>query len=159
MGTDAAAAEAEIVTVRPATVKDADAVVTLLAEMGRPTPTLETRGAIRGTYERMLSRPEAQFLVAQRGGRVVGFCALEFRDRLNHLTQEAWVPELVVTESERGKGVGRALLEGAMREATERRVHRLTLETGYDYARAIRFYQHAGLTDAGKFFTWRPRRG
>ena len=34
----------------------------------------------------------------------------EFRERLNFFTPEAWIPELIVGEDSRGKGIGAALL-------------------------------------------------
>lgn len=36
---------------------------------------------------------------------------MEFRQRLGHLRPQAWVNDVVVTETERGKGVGHSLLE------------------------------------------------
>jgi len=46
---------------------------------------------------------------------VVGFIDLEFRQRLNFSTPQAWVPDLVVTETSRSRGAGKALREAAFK--------------------------------------------
>ncbi len=148
-----------IVRVRRATVPDFESVAQLLGELGRPAPTAENRGALRGTFERHLARPGCASLVAERDGRVVGFMSIEFRDRLNWATPEAWIPDLIVTEPARGLGVGRALLDAGFREAVERKAHRVTLESGYNRQRAHAVYLAAGMTEAGKYFTWVVGRG
>lgn len=144
------------VRVRRATVADFEGVAQLLAELGRPAITPENRGTTRGTWERHLARVETASIVAEQEGRIVGFLSLEFRDRLNHASPEAWIPDFIVTERARGQGIGRALLEAAFREATDRKAHRVTLESGHHRARAHGVYLAAGMTDAGKCFTWTP---
>ena len=139
--------------VRRAAVRDFEVVTQLLAELGRPAPAAEARGQVRGTYERHLARPEIASLVAEVEGAVVGFCSLEFRDRLNHATPEAWIPDLIVTHGSRRRGVARALLDAAFREAADRKAHRITLESGHQRTEAHLLYIAAGMTDAGKFFT------
>ena len=39
---------------------------------------------------------------------------MEFRERLNRPNREAWIPDLIVTERSRGRGLGRALLLAAV---------------------------------------------
>jgi GNAT superfamily N-acetyltransferase len=83
---------------------------------------------------------------------VIAFASLHFRGRLNHRTQEAWIPDLIVAESARRRGVGRALLEEAERHARERGCHALALESGYQRAEAHHMYRQFKMRDAGKSF-------
>lgn len=131
---------------------DFEAVASLLIELGRPAADDATRHAVRLVFDRHVRSETTSSLLAVRGGRAVGVLVLEFRERLNWPTLEAWVPDLVVTESEHGRGVGPALLRRAIELAGERGCHRLTLESGYQRQRAHRFYGREGMIDAGKYF-------
>jgi hypothetical protein len=76
--------------VRPATTADWPAVAALLAELGRPD-VRGTSGEMEAAeiYAAYLERPDTVALVATDGDRVVGFCDLEYRTRLNFLTPQA----------------------------------------------------------------------
>lgn len=140
--------------VREATAGDWPAVPDLLAELGRP----DVRGAPdedahRDAFESYLARPDAVALVAVDGDRVVGFCDLEFRQRLNFLTPQAWIPDLIVGENERSRGAGAAMLARAHELSRERGCWSLSLESATWRTRAHAFYLREGLTDAGKAFS------
>ena len=85
-------------------------------------------------------------------GAVVAFCSLHYRSRLNYPTPDAWIPDLIVTFSERGKGTARALLGEAERRARERGCWALTLESGYQRKEAHALYLSLGLEDKGLYF-------
>ena len=139
--------------VRSAEPRDFDAVTALLEELGRNPVTDETRDRCRELYAAQISDPAVDHLVAENdAGEVVGFCALHFRNRLNHTTPQAWVPDLIVRDSLRGAGIGGALLEHAERRAIERGCWDLTLESAYHRREAHRFYEAFGMRDAGKYF-------
>lgn len=138
--------------VRPATRRDFNAVSRLLAELGRPEVTPETQAAARAGYERHLLRDDTGSLVAEADGEVVGFMSLEFRERLNRTTREAWIPDLIVTKRARATGAGKALLRHGIRLARERGCHSITLESGYARTVAHRFYRMQGLEERGLYF-------
>src|SRR5437899_12022609 len=106
------------VTVRSVTPADFDAVTSLLTELGRPEVTAATAGAAGAVFDAQLADELSDHLVAvDDSGRVVGFCSLHYRMRLNHPTLQAWVPDLIVAEDIRSTGVGAALLAEAERRA------------------------------------------
>jgi GNAT superfamily N-acetyltransferase len=142
----------EELTIRRVEAGDFEAVAKLLTELGRPAPGGANLEAAREVFERHARSGQTASLVALRGATPVGVLVLEFRDRLNWTTPEAWIPDLLVTESEHGRGVGPALLRRAIELARQRGCHRLTLESGYQRQRAHRFYAREGMTDAGKYF-------
>jgi GNAT superfamily N-acetyltransferase len=140
-----------VTVVRLAGPEDFDAVTALLAELGRPVVT--DRATCRAVYDRDLADPEAAHLLAEDDdGRVVGFCSLHFRPRLNQTTPQAWVPDLIVTEAARSRKVGHALLSEAEKRARERGCHHLTLESAHWRKDAHRFYVDFGLSDDGLSF-------
>lgn len=141
------------IAIRLVTPDDFSAVTSLLAELGRPALNPATARETAAVFARHVTAPDTASLLAERAGETVGFLSLHFRDRLNHPTPEAWIPDLVVTEREHGTGVATALMERAVDFARERGCHRLTLESGYARQRAHRFYTREGFTDAGKFFS------
>jgi GNAT superfamily N-acetyltransferase len=141
--------------VRRAEEGDFDAVTRLLAELGRPQVGPAEEPAASQVFRRHIERDDTASLVAVADdGEIVGFCSLEFRQRLNRTTEQAWVPDLVVTESARSTGAGRALLEGAFAVARERGCYELTLESGWKRDVAHRFYEIAGMSRDGYYFTF-----
>jgi GNAT superfamily N-acetyltransferase len=141
--------------VRRAEERDFEPVTRLLAELGRPDVGPADEPEAREVYLRHIGRADAASLVAVNDeDEIVGFCSLEFRDRLNRRTEQAWIPDLIVTESARSTGAGRALLEAAFDVARERGCYELTLESGWAREVAHRFYEIAGMTRDGYFFTF-----
>lgn len=140
--------------VRPATAEDFRAVCGLLRDLGRPAVTPEGEAGCRRVFLADLDDDGADHLIAvDDRGNAVGFVSLHYRRRLNHATEEAWIPDLIVAERVRGTGVGRELLAEAERRARARGCHRLALESGYARTRAHGVYVAAGMTDGGKYFT------
>jgi GNAT superfamily N-acetyltransferase len=139
--------------VRVAEPQDFDTVTDLLERLGRAEVTDATRDRCREVYAGQISDPTAAHLVAEDdSGEVVAFCSLHFRNRLNHPTPQAWIPDLFVLESARRQGVARALLEDAERRAIERGCWDLTLESAYSRSEAHALYTSFGMRDAGKYF-------
>lgn len=139
--------------VRLATSEDFDAVTALLEQLGRPEVSDADREGCRAVYEAQLDDPHAAHVVAEDDeGRVVGVCTLHFRRRLNHLTREAWVPDLIVADGLRGQGVGTALLAEAVRLSEEHGCHALELESAHFREEAHEFYRAFGLDQPGLTF-------
>jgi GNAT superfamily N-acetyltransferase len=139
--------------VRPARVEDFDAVTRLLEHLGRPVITPRTRTEVKEVYCEQLEDPNTEHLVAVTPrGRVVGFCSLHFRSRLNSIDPQGWIPDLIVDEHDRGRGIARALLGEAERRARDRGCSDITLESSYARKDAHLLYVGAGMQDLGKFF-------
>jgi GNAT superfamily N-acetyltransferase len=139
--------------VRDAEPQDFDVVTELLEGLGRATVTDATRDRCREIYAAQISDPAVKHLVAENDdGEVVAFCSLHFRNRLNHATAQAWIPDLFVRDSARRQGIARALLEAAEKAALDRNCWDLTLESGYQRTEAHMVYSNFGMRDAGKYF-------
>jgi GNAT superfamily N-acetyltransferase len=139
--------------VRSAEPQDFDAVTDLLELLGRAEVTDATRDRCREVYAGQISDPGVDHLVAEDdSGAVVGFCSLHFRNRLNHPTAQAWVPDLFVLESARRQGIANGLLAAAEERALARGCWDLTLESGHQRTEAHQLYTSFGMRDAGKYF-------
>ena len=144
--------------IRAARGDDYEQVTELLEELGRPHVSAGLRPDCFAIFESQVIAPDSHHIVCEDDeGRVVGFCSIHFRSRLNHPTQEAWVPDLIVTEASRMRGIGRALLEEAERRARERGCHALVLESSYQRAEAHHLYRRFQMRDTGKQFAKRFR--
>ena len=142
------------ITVREARPEDWPAVAALLAELGRPEALgTALEDDLREVYERYLAHPDTVALVAEVDGRVLGFCDVEFRTRLNFAEPQAWIPDLVVAEGDRSRGAGQALLARAEEIARKRGCWGMSLESATWRDRAHAFYVREGWTDSGKAFT------
>ncbi len=103
--------------------------------------------AVEPKEQELLADPQKTILdrggrifLAIRDGRPIGCCAL-----LAIAPGEFEVAKMTVTESFRGSGIGRKLLEQAIAEARASGAHRLYLETNQKLAPAIRLYESLGF--------------
>ena len=141
-------------SIRDARPGDWPAVAELLRQLGRPSALgTETEGELRRVYDEFLSRPDAAALVAEYDGRVVGFCDLLFLPRLNFAGPQGWIPDLVVAEDKRGRGIGAALLSRAEDRARDRGCWSVFLSSANWRTRSHGFYQREGWDQSGQCFS------
>jgi GNAT superfamily N-acetyltransferase len=138
--------------VRAARRDDFEAVTRLLEELGRPTVSAATEADCRAVYDKQIFDPDSHHILAEDEHGVIAFASIHFRARLNHPTEEVWIPDLIVTERARRRGVARALLEEAERRASERGCHAMELESAYFRAEAHHLYRQFKMRDLGKSF-------
>jgi putative acetyltransferase len=83
--------------------------------------------------------PSVAEFVAELDGRVVGSIALRDRgDTTGHISK------FFVDATERGRGIGRRLLELSVAEARRREVRELDLETRSQFEAAVHLYESTG---------------
>ena len=105
--------------VRLAGLDDAGAVGQLLydfnREFGEPTPAAT---ALADRMRQLLIGGDTLVLLAGDGPD--GVAVLRFRAAIWSTGQECYLAELYVAPARRGQGLGRAIMEAALREARER---------------------------------------
>lgn len=141
------------IVVRPIEARDFAEVTVLLTELGNPAVTPETEENIRAVFLRHLAAPDTASLLIERNGISIGVLTMHIRERLNRLMPEAWIPNFIVTECERGTGAAQILFRHACDIARARGCYRVVLESNYPLTQGHRFYLREGMTDAGKYFT------
>ena len=147
-------------TIRPLAEGDGDAVTRLIAEFGpRRSPVPDRMEAVLRTYAahaREVAAGRAGSVVADLEGTTVGVCTLEWQRPFWADALQAWIPDLVVTEPVRGRGIGRALLGAALRAARDAGAEEVRLESGAQRAAAHGLYRSTGFAETGR--TWIVRR-
>jgi ribosomal protein S18 acetylase RimI-like enzyme len=143
-------------TIREVADEDAEAVTRLIAEFGsRRSPVPDRMEAVLRSYTahvRAVRGGEAGSLVADLEGVTVGVCSLVWQRPFWTDELLAWIPDLVVTEPVRGRGIGRALLAEALRRAAEAGAAEVRLESGERRVAAQALYRSCGFVQGGR--TW-----
>ncbi len=143
--------------VRPARPDDAEAVLALLAALGRPAVADDPEPQ-RRVFLDHLRRREAALLVAEVEGVVAAVASFWVRPRLNWTSPEGWIPDLYVHPAHRRRGLARALLDACVERARRRGCHRVVLESGHGRREAHRLYQAYGFQHVGRFYELLLRR-
>lgn len=97
-----------------------------------------------------LEQPEIRFFVARRGGTAVGCGAVRVLDR-----RHGEIKRMFVAPSERGTGLGRAILDHLEAKSREEGLERLSLETGIHQPEALGLYRAAGYLETAPFGGYR----
>jgi GNAT superfamily N-acetyltransferase len=135
-------------TIRDARAADAEAIATLLDQLGYETDA----AAVSPRLERLVIVGD-RVVVAELEDEVVGLAHLHASPTIEHERPAAKIGALVVHESHRGQGIGRALVETMETEARARRCVLLFLTTAAQREDAHAFYRRVGLEETGKRFT------
>ena len=132
---------------RSAVAADMDSLLDLLAALFTIeqdfTPDREKQ---RRGLERLLDAPDAHVVVAEEAGRVVGMATLQVVISTAEGGPAGLIEDVVVSESQRGRGIGRALMDDLIAWAGERGLTRLQLLADRDNQSALDFYRKQGWT-------------
>jgi ribosomal protein S18 acetylase RimI-like enzyme len=126
------------VSIRRAQQADAERVWTLLGQMDSQFPL--DRAAFDRNYPILIDSQDELLLVAEDGGEVVGYALTVFSTLLYTNGLSGQLQELVVDESHRRGGAGRALVEAVEAECATRGAAQLVVAT----RRAAGFYDRLG---------------
>jgi ribosomal protein S18 acetylase RimI-like enzyme len=132
--------------VRRATAADAADIGRLMydfnTEFSEPIPEAPV---LAERYERLLEGEDAIILLCGSGPD--GFAQIRFRWSVYTGALDAYLEELYVVPAKRGRGLGRALLEGAMDAARGQGAAHIELGTSEDDVAARALYESAGFTN------------
>jgi GNAT superfamily N-acetyltransferase len=133
-------ADSVTVVVRQMRPEDAGAVANLTTQLGYAS----TEDEIRRRYDLIKDRWDARLFVAQRAGNVIAGWIHVQATYLLECDARAEIWGLVVSDSARGSGVGRRLVEAAEEWALMRGLGVIVLRSNCLRTDAQRFYEHLG---------------
>jgi GNAT superfamily N-acetyltransferase len=137
-------------TIRDAQRGDSESIAQLLDQLGYPADP----AAVESRLERLRIVGD-RVVVAEVDGRVAGLAQLHVSPSLEFDRPAAKLAALVVDETRRGKGVGRALVETMEARARARGCVLLFLTTAEHREGAHAFYRRIGLEHTGRRFAKR----
>lgn len=131
-----------------ASAAELDTVAELIAGFrdfyGRSEPSV---AEIRHSVERISRSGDGEYLLgAREGADPVGVCQIRFRWSVWTSTEDCWLEDIYVRDSARGRGVGRALVEGAAERARARGCRRIELDVNEDNEPALMLYRSCGFS-------------
>lgn len=91
----------------------------------------------------MRDNPVARYLMAEEDDRLIGFAGAHM------ILDEGHITNVVVAETARGRGIGKALMKGLMQYAANLGVRYLTLEVRASNLPAITLYKSLGFVKVG----------
>lgn len=131
---------------RDAHPADAAAMARLCGQLGYPAGV----DAMAPRLARLAGDPNARAFVAESESEAVGLATIHLRHMLNHEAPIAQLTLLVVDETRRSRGVGRALVSAAEAWARERGCHRIVVTTALQRSDAHAFYERIGYRHTGR---------
>jgi GNAT superfamily N-acetyltransferase len=135
--------------VRPASLQDADAIASLVTQLGYPSDVAQ----VAARLELVKTDEAIRALVAEQDGQVIGMIGLMVFPAFHRDGQHGYVTALVVDAVVRGSGAGAALLEAGEAWFREQGVSKLNLTTALHREGAHGFYEKRGYTYSGKRYT------
>ena len=98
------------------------------------------------SVERIRANGDAEYLLGALGSAAPdGVCQLRYRWSVWTDSDDAWIEDVFVRESARGRGLGRALVELALERARERGCARIELDVDEGNAAALALYRRLGF--------------
>ena len=132
------------VTVRDAAPSDAPALVRLLYQLDPPGEAPD-EAAARAAIDAIDRQPGMRLVVAEAEGEVVGSVVLAVLPNLTHHAMPwAQLENLIVDESHRGRGVGRALMDWCEATARDSGCYKLQFQSRNHRRDSHRFYRRLG---------------
>ena len=136
-----------------ATLSDLPAVLALMCQMQRDDPWSETFDEVfvRNTLSELLPNPRFGVVhLVWEEAHPVAYLVICFDYSLEYRGKGAWIDELFVERTHRGKGIGTQLLELAEITAAEQGAHFLHLEVSHGN-RAVELYRRRGFVDHERY--------
>jgi len=96
-----------------------------------------------------LDDPQCHIIVAERDAQILGYLTLWLRPCLSHAGLCALIDDLAIAEGARGQGMGRALVEEALKRAQGAGCVEIEVSTGLDNEPAQSLYRSQGFQERG----------
>jgi GNAT superfamily N-acetyltransferase len=132
-------------TIRMAELSDAEPLASLMGELGYPTRAAEMQMRL----EPILRDPRYRTFVAVRDGKICGMIGTFCLHSYEHNNVGGRILALVVTAKMREQGIGRALINVAEKDFTDRNITRVAVNTRLTREDAHNFYESLGYTRNG----------
>jgi ribosomal protein S18 acetylase RimI-like enzyme len=137
-----------------AKMTDAKSIIELQAQLDRPLP--KNKHQIR-KFQQLVKdyirlKDSRGIILATSNSKVIGMVSYILIDRLNQPLSELWIPELVVTNEYRNRGIGKRLVQKCESIARRNKCYRIRLESRNDRIDSHDFYRKIGFSQMALAF-------
>jgi len=129
----------QLVSLRSATPDDAERIATLFTDEGYPSGPSDIVDRLA-----RFDSEHSRVIVAEHDGEVLGFVAVHALPRFEHSDRIIRIMALVVDAGERGRGIGRLLMEEAERLGRDLDAAFAEVTAGHHRPDAKRLYEELG---------------
>lgn len=141
------------VTIREAMENDLSCLLPLYVQLGLDNGTVLRLDGALSILRRLKTYPDYRLYGAFSENHPVGVFALLIMDNLGHTGQPSAVLEdIIVDERFRGKGIGKQMIDYALRMALAKNCYKLSLSSNRQRTGAHRFYENLGFEKHGVSF-------
>jgi GNAT superfamily N-acetyltransferase len=141
------------VSITPATTKDVESLLVMMRHMQEDDPWSESfhEPTVRANLTELLQNPVYGliYLVCEESA-LIGYLVICFDYSLEYRGKGAWIDELFVEASHRGKGIGTQLLDLAETLSREHKAKFLHLEVTHGNP-AVELYRRRGFLDHHRY--------
>lgn len=134
------------VSIRSCSIEDAAALAGLTEQLGYPTSATQMQERL----DEIMLRPDRATLVAERGGRVVGYAGAWCGSSYEADRPHARLLVIVVDEHSRRSGIASRLANAIEAWARQRGAAYVVLGSGHHRAKAHDFYERIGYRHTGR---------
>lgn len=115
--------------------------------MGYSPHNIEAQKVGGPIFDEIISRKDTLIFVAEEDKKLIGLVTLYLLPNMRHGWHRGHVEDFVVSETNRGKGIGTQLFDTVKKYCRENNIKVIKLDSGVDLTGAHRFYEKIG----GKF--------
>jgi len=141
-------ASLEVISIRPATTDDTQALSTLCAMLGYPSDP-ET---VAQRMKRFLAHTATSILVAELKGCVVGVITFIYEPLFHQDGNCGTITTLSIHNDHQGKGIGKLLVKEIEKVAKEANCIKIAVASGIQRLEAHEFYRRLGYMEITKRF-------
>lgn len=99
----------------------------------------------KNIYKLKLKEENSYYIVAVEDDDVVGVLTSELQEKLHRERLQLFIEDLIVEESKRNNGIGKALIENAINYAKDNNCEVVELTSYKDNIKAHKFYENNGF--------------
>ena len=130
--------------------EDFDEIFELLKQLWPKTRFNKT--LVKRIFTKTLVSGEKEYLVAKYEGEVLGFFTMTIRYDLEMQGKDCYAEGLVIREDYRGRGIGKKMLQEAVRRAKKKGCIHFNLISAHFRKRAHKFYKTQGFRSPALYF-------
>lgn len=141
------------IEIRKATEEDLPGILNLYAQPELDDGNILSLHEAKNLFKKMLSYPAYHIFIATIENKIVGTFALLIMDNLGHLGAPSGIVEdIAVDPNFQGQGIGKLMMNFAMRQCQEAGCYKLALSANMKRANAHKFYKSLGFKQHGFSF-------